>query len=148
MADLMRYTITDFIPQRPPFVMIDDIIHVDEKQIATSFKIDEKNFFVDQGIFVPGGIIENIAQSAAFYAGYKWKNRGQDIPMGFIASVKRVEIVKLPLVGDKLETTVEFINDMMDIHILEGKVKDQYSKEVAHCEIRIFIQNNDSHASE
>ena len=64
--------ILSYIPQRPPFVMVDEIIDSGEKKTCSKFLIKEDNIFVENGFLKEPGLVENIAQTAAARAGYTY----------------------------------------------------------------------------
>ena len=57
--------ITQLIPQRPPFVMVDRIVSCDVTDAVAEFTVREDNIFLDDMLLSPAGIIENMAQSCA-----------------------------------------------------------------------------------
>ena len=58
------------LPQQPPFVMIDRLLHYDETRTVCSFTVPEDNLFCEAGVFKAAGLIENIAQSCAARLGF------------------------------------------------------------------------------
>ena len=62
--------ILDLIPQRPPFVMVDELLHYDPILSNTRFLIKESNILVENGLLSECGVIENMAQSCAARIGY------------------------------------------------------------------------------
>ncbi len=62
--------ITSLIPQKYPFVMVDKLLYIDETSARSSFYIKGDNVFVKNGFFTEGGLLENMAQTAALKAGY------------------------------------------------------------------------------
>ncbi|MDW7693448.1 hypothetical protein R9C00_01740 [Flammeovirgaceae bacterium SG7u.111] len=137
---MLDIDISEYIPQRPPFVLITGVTEVDEQNITTIFEVPEGHVLEENGTLKAGGLIENIAQSAAFYAGYSYKKNGQEIPIGFISSVKGLETTRLPLVGETITTKVSLVNEVMDFKIFEGKVWDEKQELLARCELRVFTQ--------
>lgn len=131
--------ILNYIPQRPPFVMIDALYEKGDKFASTGLTITDTNIMTENGEFKEGGIIENIAQTAALFAGVKYKEAGEEVPFGYIAGIKNVKIVANPKVGDKIFTTTTLTNEIMNIQIVEGIVKNEQDKVIASCELRIFI---------
>lgn len=131
--------ITEFIPQRAPFVMIDEILQADETVSKTQFEIRAGHLFVENGLFTESGLIENMAQTAAAGTGYKMHQEGKPAPVGYIGALKNLNIVTLPEVGDVITTEVSFLTQVMNVHIVQGRV---YSKgaEIANCELKIFLQ--------
>lgn len=139
---MLALEITDYIPQRKPFVMIDGVKNIDENSIETVFSPGKDNVMVSEGYFTSGGIMENIAQSAAFFAGYSYKQKGQDVPLGFITSIKGLKIDRFPKFGENISTKVVNTNEVLDFQIFHGEVKDNQNILIAECEIRVFIQRN------
>src|SRR5690606_15029132 len=113
MTDILHY-----IPQRPPFVMIDTLIHADEAVSQTSFTIPENHLFVTEGYFTEPGLVENMAQTAAAGTGYKAYQSGETAPVGFIGALKNLRIHRLPKVGSTLSTTVTFGMQVMNAQIV------------------------------
>jgi len=126
--------------------MIDTINYCEGNTTKTTFKIEEGNVFVKNGVLHEAGIIENIAQTAAAKAGYEVKKLGIEPLLGFIGAVKDLKIYALPAVNELLETTVVIKNEVMDVTIIEGASTCNGIK-IAECEMKIFIQkpqqNND-----
>lgn len=115
--------ITDLIPQRRPFVMIDRLMEFSEERCLTDFTVREDNPFVSEGILREGGIVENIAQSCAAYNGWpSWVNH-EPVRPGAIGAVKDFTFHKLPCVGDYLVTELTIISSVFNIILLHGTVK-------------------------
>lgn len=129
-----------FIPQRPPFVMIDKVERADEEASVTSFSIREGHLFVENGVFTEPGLIENMAQTAAAGTGYKAQQQGKAAPVGFIGALKGLQILALPSVGETITTTITFVHQVMNAHIVLGKISIG-DKEIARCELKIFLQD-------
>lgn len=64
--DIMQY-----LPQRPPMVMVDHYYGEIEDEAYTSFFIKEDNIFVENGIFTEMGILDFLAQSGIVQMGHK-----------------------------------------------------------------------------
>src|ERR1700744_581924 len=107
MADYI-HDITRLLPQGPPFIMVDQLLYVDEHTARTSFRVRADNPLVDNGTFTAAGLMENIAQTAAAGAGYAAHSSNGEVRTGYIVSVSNLEIKALPIVDDELttETTI------------------------------------------
>jgi len=132
--------ILQFIPQRAPFVMIDKVYEIDEQRLLSGLQLHPDNVLCENGFFSAGGLVENIAQSAALFAGYGFRNRGENVPLGFIASIKDLTIEKLPEKDAALQTEIIFQKEIMNMHIVTGTVFDVHLNKLANCELRIFIK--------
>ncbi|MEO8759956.1 MAG: 3-hydroxyacyl-ACP dehydratase [Bacteroidia bacterium] len=131
--------ITDYIPQKPPIVMIDAIIICDDVSVTTQFEITADNIFVQDDFLQEPGVIENMAQTAAAKAGYEAKKQNAPPFIGFIGAIKDLKIYSLPKVGDVLKTTVTVKMDVMGITLI-GAVSECNSTKIAECEMKIVIQ--------
>ena len=136
--------IQSFIPQRPPFVMIDKLLSVDEAVIRTGFNIKSDNIFVEDGEFKEPGLVENIAQSAAARAGYISRRENKPIPVGYIGAVKNLEIYSFPKTGDELITEITIENQIFDVTIISGTISCKGAV-LAQCQIKIFIDQAKNH---
>jgi predicted hotdog family 3-hydroxylacyl-ACP dehydratase len=121
--------ILSIIPQKPPFVMVDDLVFSDDNITRTKFIIPADNVFVINGEFSEAGLMENMAQTAAAGSGNMARIENRPVATGYIGQVKNLEVFELPKAGDELLT---------DASIVSGKV---WSGEqlLAQCEMKIFI---------
>ena len=51
--------IQNYLPHRPPMLMVDLILNVDASYVETVFLIKEDNIFVSNDVFIEAGLIEN-----------------------------------------------------------------------------------------
>ena len=130
--------ILDYIPQKPPMVMIGKLLRVEGKRTITSFLISKENLFCEGGEFLEAGLIENIAQTAAAGAGYRSILKNELPPPGFIGGIKNLIIHSLPRVGDLLITEVSVEHEVFDATVINGKITVN-EKAVAECEMKIFL---------
>jgi len=128
-----------YIPQRPPFVMVDELLRADEQMSQTSFTIREGHLFVENGVFTEPGLVENMAQTAAAGTGFKAAQKEEPAPVGFIGALKGLNIKELPKVGDTITTDISFLHQVMNAHVVMGRIFCG-KREIASCEFKIFIQ--------
>jgi len=133
--------IQPLIPQRKPFVMIDALLHSDERITRTTFQVRQENIFVVDGFFREAGLLENIAQTAAARVGYIVQKEKKPAPMGYIGAVKNFEVFDLPRVNEELETEIIITNQIFDITVITGMITCN-DKLIARCEMKIFITNH------
>lgn len=133
--------IRDFIPQRQPFVMVDEILKADEQTCITKFIVRSGNVFVKNAVLTEPAFIENIAQTAAAHTGYLYKQENEPVPVGFIGAVQQLGIFSLPEVGDAIETEIVIKNQVLNATIISGSITCNH-KPVAKCEMKIFIQSD------
>lgn len=133
--------ILQYIPQRSPFVMIDNIVKADRTISETNFTIREGHLFVEDGKLTEPGLVENMAQTAAAGTGFSLQQQGKEVPVGFLGALKALNILDLPTVGDTITTEVSFKMQVMNVHIVQGRVFN-HGKEIANCELKIFLQES------
>ncbi len=136
--------IHELLPQQEPFVMVGSLVHYDEKRTVTSTEILENNIFVDNGVFSASGIVENIAQTSAARIGYINKyilKRG--IQLGFIGAIRNLRIYRQPRVGECVETTIEVVEDVFGMTLVEARVRAG-DETIAESEMKIALSDTES----
>jgi 3-hydroxyacyl-[acyl-carrier-protein] dehydratase len=133
--------ITTYIPQRPPFVMVDRLVSVSDTETCSELTITDENLFCENGLFYESGIIENIAQTIAAGAGYRTCQKGESPTIGMIGSIKRLSLTKRPRTGNTLNTTVKVITEMDNAFAVEGSVRVN-NETIAGCQMNIFLIRN------
>lgn len=116
---ILKIPITDLanikklLPHREPMIMVDSLLEAGEGKATVGFTISKDNLFLSNNEFSETGLIEHMAQAAALYAGFK--NYSEDNPAkeGFIASIKKLKIHKLPQIDAVLKTEVSIIHEIM-----------------------------------
>ncbi len=130
--------IITLIPQRPPFVMVDELLWNNERAACTSFQVEAGNIFVENGGFTEPGLVENIAQTAAARAGYVARLSDQPVQVGYIAAIKNLAIYALPQLKDQLITEVTELSRVFNVLLVKGRITCRESL-LAECEMKIFI---------
>ncbi len=128
----------ELIPQRAPFVLVDEIIECDGIRTLTGFSFDTSHILCREGKLMEAGLIENIAQSAAAGAGYHFVSKGLPVPIGFIGSVDKFRLYFLPKSGEELITEVIITNKVMNVSIAGCKITVNGTL-CAECQMKIFI---------
>ena len=131
--------ILEYLPQRPPMVMIDKLLYSDDVKTVSGLLVSDTNIFFDKGFLSESGLVENIAQTAAAGVGYVCKQENKKVPVGFIASIKDLLIHELPKAGDEITTEVMVTNQVMAVSIIKGSVYRDKTL-LAECEMRIFVK--------
>ncbi len=127
------------IPQQTPFVMIDRMVHFDKVFTKTELTVREDNLFVRDGLLIEAGLIENIAQTCAARLGYiNTAILGDDVKLGFIGAMKSLEIKRLPAVDQMLETTIEVVNEVFNITLVNANTKCK-GETIVSCEMKISV---------
>jgi predicted hotdog family 3-hydroxylacyl-ACP dehydratase len=146
--DLQALDITNFLPHRYPFLMVDKVLSIDDEHVATSFCIASDCIFVENGSLNEAGMIENAAQTCSSIVG-KTYFEDDDITgegnklIGFISAIKKVNINACPPVGATVETRAElqsrFDADGYSISTIQCKIILN-NEELLSCIMNLFIQ--------
>lgn len=129
-----------YIPQAAPFVMIDELVSSDDTHTICRFTITADNIFIDNNsCFAEAGLVENMAQTAAAGTGFKAATGNEAPPVGFIGQIKNLEIFRLPVVGDTIETTITQQNQVMNAIMVLGEIRLKQEL-IARAEYKIFLQ--------
>lgn len=131
--------VESLIPQRSPFVMVNELAEYSENHLISGFEIKEENIFVQNGIFQASGMIEHQAQSVALHTGYKYYLLGKDAPTGYIGAIKSFEAEALPKVGDHLKSEVTILNEVMGVTLVNiiTKLNDV---EIANSQMKTVVK--------
>ena len=134
--------ILKLIPQRKPFIMIDEATDFTEDSCHTSLTVSYNNYFViDDNELSETGLIEHMAQSASALAGYKsmQSDTSDKPPVGIIGEVKRFSCERRPLVGEKVDTIIRFGMTFGNVTLADGESRIG-EETIANIKLKIFIQ--------
>jgi predicted hotdog family 3-hydroxylacyl-ACP dehydratase len=136
--------ILDILPQRPPFVMIDALLHCDGERTETALRVRQENIFCDGGRLSESGLIENIAQTCAARMGYinKYIHR-HAVKIGFIGAIRNLEILRLPREGERLTTRIDTVEEIFRMTLVNATVRAG-RETLAACEMKIAITDMES----
>ncbi len=132
--------ITNFIPQRPPFVLVDKLRLCNNEETISSFLVPDSHLMVKNNKLNAGGLVENMAQTAAAGTGYLSLLAGEEVKRGYIGAIKNLIIFKLPTTGTTLYTKTMSINKVLNVNIIKAQVHDMEGFEYAECEMKIFLE--------
>lgn len=135
---LQPQNILELIPQAPPFVMVDTLTYTDELTSRSSFIITTDNCMTENGFFTEGGLLENIAQTAAARAGYQAKAENKPVSGGYIGAVKNLEVFFLPKAGQEIITDISIENQFFNVSVITGSVRSN-NELAARCEMKVFL---------
>lgn len=131
----------ELIPQRPPIVMVDRFFGMDDNISYTGLKVEDSNLFCQNGQLDECGITEHIAQSAAVRVGYLYKKAGENVPVGFIGSVNKMNFYAHPQVGDELQTMIRVEQEIFDITLITATVQVN-GERIAEGQLKIFLKKD------
>ncbi len=128
------------IPQKFPFVMVDKLLHFEDKKVVAGLTISKENIFTHNNKFTAPGLIEHMAQTVALYTGYQFFLKKEQPPIGYIGAIKKAEIFELPPVGNELKTTVNILYDIMGVTLVTAETECD-GKIIASSEMKTVLAN-------
>ena len=111
--------IESYIPHRSPIVMVDKLIDFTENYIIGGLRVLEDNIFVEDNVLKEPGLIEHMAQTVALHSGYQFSLKDGKALTGYIGSIKKIQIERLPQIHEEIETEVTIIQEYLGITLVE-----------------------------
>ncbi len=109
-------SIQEFLPHRPPMLMVNTLEHLSLEDVITQFTIQPSDVFVENGQFVEAGLIENAAQTCSAIVGQSFffdtnnQLRTDVKVVGFISGMKKITIHSLPKVHSTITTKAHLLS--------------------------------------
>lgn len=131
--------IKQVIPQREPFIMLDEIETCDDTHAVTALTVRADNYFMlPDGTISETGLIEHIAQSCSALMGCSALGQAHP-PVGLIGEVKHFECLRRPRQDEKIATSIEFgfVFGNVTIATGESRVGEEL---IAKAQLKIFVQ--------
>lgn len=133
-----RDAITDYIPHRPPFVMIDGLVSATREQFESELTVVAGHVLVQHGFLQETGLIEHMAQTCAAAFGYLDRAEGGQPKIGFIGAVSKVLVTELPPVGARIRTVVTPLHQLGNIYLVKGE-SFLDGRILLGCELKIVV---------
>ncbi len=133
---ISKENIESYIPQRAPFIMIDNLVEANDEIFKTDFMVLANNIFVEKGILREFALVENIAQSSSAGLAVTKMSTGKKAIEGFIGGISKLKLYDLPKVNDTIHTTVILIAQLENMFLVRG---ENYvnGKKLLECEIKL-----------
>ena len=109
-----------YIPQRYPFVMIDNLVDVTEDTFTSDFRILPGNIFLEGDTLREYALIENIAQSSAAGLCFVNASSQKGSVEGFIGAISKLKIYELPKVNQTITTIVKKLLQLDNMYMMKG----------------------------
>ncbi|GGH38563.1 FabZ [Mangrovimonas yunxiaonensis] len=142
MNNLLPTTqIQHLIPQKAPFVMVDQLVDFSPQHVTASLTITPENTLVKDGIFTEPGVVEHMAQTVALHTGYAYFLKGEKAPTGYIGSIKKITIHKLPALSETITTKAEILHEFMGVTMVKVSAFNTKNEAIASGEMKTVIAN-------
>ncbi|TGV02292.1 ABC transporter permease [Flavivirga rizhaonensis] len=147
--DLDKIDVSDFLPHRPPFLMVDKVLTLSDEEVSTLFKIKKDSIFVEDNYFNELGLVENAAQTCSSIVGKSFfndddiKGEGANL-IGFISAIKKITVFSCPKVGSTIisnaKLTSRYDTTNYSICSLECNIYEE-SVQLLSCEMNLVIKD-------
>ena len=116
----MYPAVTELIPQRPPFLFVDQIVERSEKIIKTTLQVTgSEDFF--KGHFPGNPIMPGVLlQEALFQTGAALMAGRSGAGLGVVTRVQNAKFKNMVRPGDLLEMEVELVESLSNAHYMKG----------------------------
>lgn len=112
-------TLLKCIPQRNPIVMVDVLYRFNETEVLAGLSIATTGIFIKNSTLQEPGLIEHMAQTVALHTGFGFYMKNLQAPMGYIGSIANLKINRLPIVGEKIQTTATILQEFAGITLVD-----------------------------
>lgn len=122
-----------YLPHRPPMVLIDEILWVEEgtKTAACTFRVPEDFFLLHDGRVVDVILVEIMAQASACLKGWIDVHRGLPVRIGYLVGIEEAVFQVLPGPGDRLHVRTEMVEEISDYYRFRCSIEREKER-VAH----------------
>ena len=139
-GNVSEVDILELIPQRPPFIMVDRLLHFDRIVTTSEFAIREDNIFIEGDEIQPEGLVENIAQTCAARIGYLNLMNKESVRLGFIGAVRNLTILGTPKIGETIETTITVKEEIFQMTLVDAEIRLNGSV-IVNAEMKIALSD-------
>lgn len=139
-GNVSEVDIQELIPQRPPFIMVDRLLHFDRIVTTSEFAVREDNIFLEGDKLQPEGLVENIAQTCAARIGYVNLMNKESVRLGFIGAVRNLSILGTPKIGETIETTITVKEEIFQMTLVDAEIRLNGSV-IVNAEMKIALSD-------
>lgn len=134
------WTLEELVPHAAPMILLDEVSPGAEDSLSATVRITEQSLFFERNRGVPAYVgIEYIAQTVAATAGYRIRNSGGDVTIGYLLGARnytaQVEYFPLGAVLS-VQVSTEFESD--DLAAYRGQISDADGRLLAETSITLY----------
>ncbi len=115
--------VADYLPHRPPMLLIDRIDEVTGDRAVCHATIQPDCVFAQDGVVHPSAMIEFVAQACAIYVGVRGSRDGDPPRLGFIVGCREITFaVDSFAIGDELTIVATKLLGQDQLAVFNGTV--------------------------
>lgn len=127
------------IPQRPPMLLLDELLGCTESEGTAAAVISAENpFLLADGTLHPAALFELMAQSYAAVHGYQSHREGKAVAVGFLGGIRQATVRGVVRAGDRLVVEVRRTAYLAPFVLAHARVARD-GETVAEGELTLFI---------
>lgn len=132
--------ISTLIPHRSTMLLVDRLLHVEEKKGKVQATVGKNHLFLREGgTLAPEVCSELIAQGFGACEAFRRMQKGLSLEGGgYLASVRDVQVFKSAYAGDELTICSEKIDECFNTYIVRGEILCKESK-LAQATVYLFM---------
>ncbi len=132
--------VTTLLPHRPPMLLVDEVISVEEKIGQARAVVSAKHLFLRaDGTLAPETCAELVAQGFGVCEACRRLSKGLTIEGGgYLANIRDLVCFSPAREGDELIICTEKIDECFDTYIVQGEILRGEEK-LAQCTVYIFM---------
>lgn len=119
--------------------MVDELVSSSETSAVTTYCVPTDNVLLTGNELPAAGLLENVAQTAAAWIGSIATAKNEPVRIGYVGAVKKMNIYRLPQVGETLTTTIDVVATAFDITLVSGTIKIG-NELAAEMDLKIALQ--------
>ena len=141
--DIRNVDVRSLLPQQPPFVMIDRLLHLDDTATVAEFKVRPDCIFVDDGQLLADGMTECIAQTCAARIGYiNVYILKKSVKLGVIGAVRNLAVARRPRVGEVIDITITVREEVFRMILADARI-EAGGETIVTAEMKIALSDTD-----
>lgn len=110
IPDFKDIDIRELIPQKEPFILVDELVSWNEAETRTRYTVPENGIMVSDGRLRAAGLVEVMAQTSAVRIGFIHKYILRlPVSMGYIGAVRRLTVNREARVGETIDATLRVV---------------------------------------
>lgn len=141
---IMNVDVLELIPQRPPFVMIDQLTAFNPVLTMSELTVRTDNIFFCEGRLLATGLIENIAQTCAARIGYLNRQSNKAMRLGFIGAIRNLTVLRTPREGEVLQTSITVKEEVFQMTLVDALVRSG-DEVLVKAEMKIALSEIEAH---
>lgn len=134
----MAFNLKTVMAHKPPMLLVDELLEVQDGCAVTCFLIKEDNIFLNKdGLLAREALAEIMAQSFAALNAYNGAKENKKEEKGFLVGLRNIVVHADARLGDSLKCRVRAVDFIAQTYIVEGQIfKDDVL--LAEGELRLF----------